>query len=95
MSHAVHPGSPFRALYAQAVALRDPLHRRDAAATASLGHATATSLGAARSGAAQPISLEAFRRSSHQRRSTVVRITNALGLFVALYAAVVLMRFAG
>jgi len=91
MSHAVHhPGSPFRALYAQAVALRDPLHRRDAAATASLGHATATSLAEA-----QPISMEAFRRASHQRRSTVVRITNALGLFVALYAAVVLMRFAG
>ena len=96
MSHAFpHPVRPFRIVSSPAsrpvaeTGLSEALHRRDAAVAASSDHA----LEAALSGS--PISLAAIRRASQQRRSAVVRISNTLGLFVALYAAIVLMRFAG
>jgi len=101
MSHAFpHPLRPFRivsspvARPAQEVGgLSEALHRRDAATAASSDYPLEPALAAAL--AAAPISLAAIRRASQQRRSAVVRISNTLGLFAALYAAIVLMRFAG
>ncbi|MGH2634230.1 MAG: hypothetical protein ACRDG3_12530 [Tepidiformaceae bacterium] len=103
MSHAVaHATSPFRALYSQAAALRDPIHRRSSGHAASLRQAAAQASGTTsivEAAAIRPVSLTAARLAArganYRRRNTVVRITNALGLFAALYAAVVLMRFAG
>lgn len=87
MAQAIHhPASPLRALLAQAIAHRDPLHRRDTPAATSLAQPGAA--------ASFPVSLDAARRAHRHQRNNMLRITNALGLFAALYAAVVLMHFA-
>jgi len=100
MSHAFpHPLRPFRIVSSpvarppREAGLSEALHRRAAATAASSDYPLEPALAAALAGA--PISLAAIRRASQQRRSAVVRISNTLGLFAALYAAIVLMRFAG